>query len=136
MNDTLSIKAYLPATIDAAELDSTTRTFPRIASASINDTRRQSLHVSSLSPTVLRIAHTPRTAKNLVQKSLFSVDQTLTRLDASSNPIGTTKFKVGFITEIPADVTLAEWQAAKNLLIGALIESSGALADAIYNGEQ
>jgi len=134
MIDTISAKALISANIDAAELDSTVRTFPRIASSG-NEARRQSLHVSSLSPTTLRISHQPRKTATDVQRSLCAIDQTLARLDTSSNPIGETKFKVAFQTDIPSDVTKAEWRAAVMLLFGTLLESDGAMLDSLYNSE-
>lgn len=135
MNDTLAVKAILPATIDAAELDgANTRTFPRVASSGSEHVRR-SLHVGSLSPCDLIISHVPRTAKNNVQRSLAKFEQTLTRLDVSSNPISSTVMSFGFQTNIPQDVTLAEWRALVMLAAGLLLESNGAIADALYNGE-
>jgi len=135
MNDTLSVKKILTNTIDAGELDSTVRSFPRVASPKLNDALRQSLHVGALSPTVIRVAHTPRSKGNTIQRSLFSLQQTLTRLDVGSNPIGSTSFKAGLTSEIPSDVTLAEYREGVALLIGALLENDGAMITAIYNGE-
>lgn len=122
------------STISATQLPGSARSFPRVVSAQ-NDYRRQSAHIGSLSPTVVRIAHQPRTAKSDLQRSLFAVDQTLGRLDASSNPIGKSTFKVALQCDIPSDVTLAEYRTAMGLLLGALLESNGALVTAIYNGE-
>lgn len=111
------------------------RTFPRIASPSLNDTRRQSLHVGALSPCVIRVAHTPRTAKQNVQRSLVSIEQTLGRVDAQSNPIGSTKVSIALQCNIPSDVTLTEFREAFALLVGALLESDAALVTSVYNAE-
>jgi len=70
-----------------------------------------------------------------MQRSLCAIDQTLSRLDATSNVISTSKFKVAFQTDIPSDVTLTEWREAVYLLIGILTESNGAVLDALYNSE-
>jgi hypothetical protein len=134
MNDTLTPKDIVFSTIGATQLPGAARSFPRVASPN-SDYRRLSSHISSLSPTVIRVSHQPRSSKSTIQRSLFAVDQTLTRLDASSNPISKTTFKVAFQTDIPSDVTLAEWRAALSILFGALQESDGALLTAMYNGE-
>lgn len=134
MNDTLTPKDYVLSTTGATQLPGAARSFPRVVSSG-DDYRRSSSHISSLSPTVIRVSHQPRSAKSAIQRSLFAVDQTLTRLDVSSNPISTTTFKVAFQSDIPADVTLAEWRAALSVLFGALLESDAALLTAIYNGE-
>lgn len=135
MNDTLSVKKILTNTIDAAELDSTVRSFPRVASPTVTDTRRQSLHVGALSPCIFRVAHKVRNKSNSVQNSIMSVRQILTRLDVSSNPIGATEFEITLQTKIPADVSLAEWREGLALLLGALLESDAAMATSLYNGE-
>ncbi len=134
MNDTLTPKDIVFSTIGATQLPGSARSFPRVASPN-SDYRRMSNHVGSLSPTVIRVSHQPRSSKSTVQRSLFAVDQVLTRLDASSNPIGKTAFKVAFQADIPVDVTLAEYRAALSILFGALQENDGALLTAIYNAE-
>lgn len=136
MLDTISAKALITSTLDAANFDAAnTRSFPRVASIDKSE-RRQSLHIGSLSPTVLRISHQPRKSDVDVQRSLVAIDQTLTRLDAQSNPIGSTKFKVAIQADIPSDVTLAEFRAAALLLFGFLLETDGAALTSVYNGEQ
>lgn len=135
MNDTLLVKKILTSTIGTSQLDATVRSFPRVASSSYSDQSRQSLHVGTMSPTVLRVAHVLRSNKNAKQRSLFQIKQTLTRLDASSNPIKVTDFDVAIQTNIPADVTQAEWLEAFALLIGAILDSDAALAKALFNAE-
>lgn len=135
MNDTITAHKLVSANITGSVVDSTARSFPRVASNSGTEALRQSLHVSSVSPCVLRISHQPRKSADGMQRSLCAIDQTLARLDASSNVISTSRFKVALQTDIPSDVTLTEWREAVYLLIGSLTESNGAVLDAIYNGE-
>lgn len=135
MNDTLAIKDLVMSTVGATQLPGSARNFPRTVSKKANEFLRQSMHISSLSPTTVRVAHTPRASASEKQRSLFAVDQVLTRLDASSNPVSSTSFKVAFQCDIPSDVTLAEYRTAVSLLLGALLESDGAVVTALYNGE-
>jgi hypothetical protein len=136
MNDTLAVKDLVMSTIGATQLPGSARNFARIAS---NDSsyRRLSNHINAngLSPTVIRVSHTPRPNGVGVQRSLFAIDQDLTRLDVSSNPVSKTKFKVAFQCDIPQDVTLAEFRTAVSTLLGALLETDGANVTALYNGE-
>ena len=135
MVDTITAQKILTNTIDSGELDATVRSFPRTVSPSVNDAKRQSIHLGSLSPTVLRVAHTARSSTNKKQRSLMQIQQQLTRLDALSNPVSVTAFDIAIQTNIPADVTQAEWLEAFSLLIGALLAGDAALAKALYNGE-
>jgi len=135
MNDTVTAHKLVSANITGSVVDGTARSFPRVASNSNVEAIRQSLHVSSVSLTVLRVSHQPRKLVNGMQRSLCAIDQTLSRLDATSNVISTSKFKVAFQTDIPSDVTLTEWREAVYLLIGILTESNGAVLDALYNSE-
>jgi len=134
MNDTLSVKDLSMSTVGATQLPGTARSFPRVASAS-DAYLRLSTHISSLSPTTIRVSHVPRNNGTGKQRSLFAIDQDLTRVDASSNPISKTRLTVGFQATIPSDVTLAEYRTAVSTLLGALLESDGALITSIYNGE-
>lgn len=136
MNDTLAVKDLVMSTIGATQLPGSARNFPRVASKRATEYLRQSSHISSLSPTVIRVAHNPRSNDaGSKQRSLIAVDQTLTRLDASSNPVSSTSFKVAFQCDIPSDVTLAEYRTAVSTLLGALLESDGALVTSMYYGE-
>lgn len=136
MNDTLTPKDLVFSTISATQLPGAARSFPRVQSTvGSREHRRQSTHVGSLSPTVIRVNHEPRKRGVGFMRSLFGIEQTLTRLDANSNPIGVTSFKTNFQNDIPADVTLNEFRAGVAILMGALLENNGALIDAMYNGE-
>lgn len=134
MNDTLAIKPLLPAQIGASQLDSTAKSFPRVASSG-KDHRRQNNYISSVSPTILSVAHQPRTAKSSTQRSFCYIEQSLARLDAQSNVISTDAFKVGLQCVIPSGVTLAEFRAAAMILFGALLEGNSAMLDQLYYGE-
>jgi len=134
MNDTLTTHDVVIANVSGAVLSGTARSFPRVAGGT-NEWRRRSTHVSSLSPTDIVVAHQPATAKSPKQRSLFKSEQTLTRVDASSNPIGTDVFSISTQITRPMGVSLAEFTALLVLHLGALQENSGALATSLYNGE-
>lgn len=137
MIDTLLVRKLIPTgvlTTAAIGLDATQLSFPRISSSDKAE-RRQNLTIDSLSPTVVRISHQPRTASNPIQRSLVAIDQTLTRKDALLNPISSVSFKVALQCDIPSGVTLAEFRAAAVLLLGLLAEADAANLTAIYNGE-
>lgn len=134
MNDTATPKDYLLTSTSATNLPGSARSFPRVQSTD-SQNRRQSLHISSLSPCVLRIGHQVRKNSTGVQKSICSIDQTLTRLDALSNPISSTKFSIAVQANIPGDVTLVEFQAAASILLGFLLETNAANLTALYNAE-
>lgn len=134
MNDTLAIKDLAFSAVGATQLPGAARNFPRVATTS-TEHHRQSSHLGTMSPTLVRIAHQPRKNGVGLQRSLCAVDQTLTRLDASNNPIGSTKFKVAFQMDIPADVTITEIRAAAAILFGALLESDAAMLGSLVNGE-
>jgi hypothetical protein len=133
MNDTLTPKDLSFSTISATNLPGAARSFPRVISED-SSYRRQSSHISSLSPTTIRVSHQPR-KNGSKQRTLCAVDQLLTRLDAQSNPIGTTDFKIALQMDIPSDVTLTEFRAAAAILFGLVLESDGAVLDMLYRGE-
>ncbi len=135
MVDTLSIKELDFSTLDSGNFPGTARSFPRIQSNQNVEFLRQSSHIGSLSPSVLRIAHSRRRQASDLQRSVFSLDQGLGRLDASSNLISTDRVHVKFQADISAGVTLAEYRTAVKLLLGALLESDGALISSVYNSE-
>lgn len=136
MNDALNVKDLAISTIGATQLPGSARVFARVASADPNTHLRQSSHIGSLSPTTVRIAHQPRTAKSGVQRSLLSVDQVLTRLDSSSQPTGIkSKFNIGIQTNISDDVSLEEWRAGLATLLGLVLADDGAIATEIYEGK-
>jgi len=134
MNDTQTIKPIVASTFDAANFG-TGRAFSRVASADAKVYRRANSAIGSLSPTTLRIAHQPRKGTNTVQRTLCAVDQLLTRVDALGNPISTTSFKAALQADLPQDVSLAEFRAAVDLLVGFLTENDGANITALYAGE-
>lgn len=135
MNDTLTIKELAPATLDAANFPGTARSFPRISDTRQDEFVRQSLHVGSLSPCKVRIAHSTPSKGPVVVRSLAAMEQTLTRVDGLSNPIGvdTGSFKVQF--ERTSGFTLAEYRTLAMLHLGLLLENNGALLDQFYNRE-
>lgn len=135
MLDTLLFKDIDMSAVGSTQLPGSARTFSRTQAPRLNEYFRRSTHVSSLSPTDLRIVHSPRTPKNPRQRSTCQLIQVLTRFDASSNPVSSTKFEVGLSCYIPADVTLAEFRAAVKLLIGGLVATDGEMITALYNGE-
>lgn len=136
MLDTLNVKDLLISAIGATQLPGSARAFARVASADPKVHLRQSSHLGSLSPTTLRISHQPRSAKSSVQRSLIALDQVLVRLDSSSQPTGIrSEFTVAVQTNIGNDVSLAEWKSGLATLLGALLESDGALATEVYEGK-
>lgn len=136
MDDTQSVKDLDISTLDAANFPGSAKSFARIVSTKVGEAIRRNDGISSLSPTLMRVSHQPRVNGAGLQRSVMAIDQQLTRLDASSNPVSVTKFSVKFQADIPADVTLAEYQAGVKLLLGTLLGSSGANIDAIFRGEQ
>jgi hypothetical protein len=136
MNDTLAVKDLAISTVGATQLPGSARNFARVHSVD-SAYRRVSNHINAngLSPTTIRVAHTPRNNSVTTQRSLIAIDQDLTRLDASSNPISKVRFKVAFQADIPEGVALAEYRTACATLFGALLETDGALLTSIYNGE-
>jgi hypothetical protein len=136
MDDTITAHAIVPANVTGSVLSSTARSFPRVASPKMGEALRQSLHVDTRSPCVLRIAHVPRGQKSTNQLSLFETTQTLARLDAQNNVVGYDIIKVSTKVTLPAGVTLAEYQAVSDLHHGALLENSGSIRNALFNGEQ
>jgi hypothetical protein len=135
MDDTLSIKALAISTVGATQLPGSALAFPRVVSGSQSVHLRRNSAISSLSPTDLRIQHTPRSEKSSVQRSLCSVDQTLARLDASSNQIDEDAFSVKLQADIPPGVTIEEFRAAAAILFGGLLANDGMLLNSIYYGE-
>lgn len=132
MNDTLSIKTLDGATIGATQLPGTAHTYARVASSDSKVHLRQSNHIDSLSPTILRIQHQPRTPKNDTQRSLISLEQIRNRVDALGNSIDQdySGFKVQH--ETSSTTTLAEHRANAYELIGALLANNGQLIDEMF----
>lgn len=135
MIDTLSIKALLFSSVGATQLPGTALPFARVATDKTSQYVRRNAALGSLNPTDLRVSHQPRSIKSSVQRSLFKVEQTRTRIDALSNPLSTVKSGVGFQTDIPEGITLAEWRADCAILIGALTADDGALLTSMYYAE-
>lgn len=136
MNDTLLVKDLATSTIGATQLPGAARTFARVASSDNKVHLRQSNHLGSLSPTVIRIQHTPRSSKSAVQRSVLALDQTLGRLDAQSNLLESVKFSIKIQSDIPEGVTEAEWKAALATLLGGLLEADAALAIQFFYAQQ
>lgn len=134
MQDTLSIKSVIGTSIVAANLESTAKSFPRVASTNRQMLRRWQSS-DGLSPIEIKVSHEPRTEKSNVQCSLFGLNATYARKDALSNVISTDVVTVNISSRIPSGVTLAEFKSAVLLLAGALLESNGAIIEQIYNGE-
>jgi hypothetical protein len=135
MNDTITAHKLVSANITGSVVDATARSFPRVIGSNSSEALRQSLHIGSMSPSVVRIAHQPRKSDVDVQRTLCALDQTLARLDAQSNVISTTRASVALQTNIPSDLSLTEWREMVYLLIGTLTESNGAVLDALFNRE-
>lgn len=136
MDDTQSIKDLDVTTLDAANFPGSARTFARVASSNVNEHLRSSTHISSVSPTTLRIAHKPRPKGGAgKQYSLSSAEQTLARLDSNSNPISFSQFAFKISAELPQDVTEAEFLSLAYLHIGGMLANSGANLKALYRGE-
>lgn len=136
MNDTLNVKDLAINTVGATQLPGSARAFARVESADPKIHLRSNSALGSLSPTVIRIAHQPRTNKSDIQRSIVACDQKLVRLDTSSLPTGVeSMFTIALQTNIPSGVSLAEWRASLATLLGALLESDGALANQVYAGE-
>lgn len=136
MEDVLSIKDLAMATIGSTQLPGAARTFNRVVSTDASHKRLSNhLNANGLSPSVLRIAHTPRSKTASKQRSLAALDQQLTRLDAASNPVLITDLKVALQSDHPADVTLVEYRAAWATLLGAALANDGAMITAMFNGE-
>lgn len=135
MNDTLSAKELVMSTIGATQLPGTARTYARVQAKKDTESLRRSSHISSLSPTDIRIAHQAPSGDKGVTRSLFAVDQKLTRLDTLNNPIGEDTITVAFQMTKTKGATLAEVRTAVSVLLGALLETDGALVSAVYNQE-
>lgn len=134
MNDTLTPKALALATISGTQLPGSARSYPRVSSVGDNHDRR-STHINSRSPSVIRVAHQPRTARNDVQRSLFGLLQTLSRDDVNGVQLSTVTFPINLQSNIPSGITLAEFRAAASELFGALLANDGELLTAMFNGE-
>jgi hypothetical protein len=137
MNDTLVVKDVLPSGLTAADFGATARSFARITSTIKSEEQRKSSHIDSLSPSILRIGHSPATPKNgNIRRSLFGLRQMLCRKDAQSNQIGMDQLDVNFSSAMTSGVTLAEYRTAVLLKIGALLENNGAMIDQVYEQQK
>lgn len=132
MNDTLSIKSLALSTIGATQLPGTAHDYARVASTDYKVHLRQSNHIGSLSPSVLRIQHQPRTTKSDMQRTVIALEQIRNRVDALGNTIDEEFNAVKFQSDIGRTTTLAEFRADVAELIGALTASDGALIDQLF----
>lgn len=135
MNDTLSVKAILPAQIGASQLASTALDFSRAASTDKTSHVRVNTALGSLNPTFIRISHQMPTSKSNIQRSLLSVEQILSRVDAGGNVTAVLRPTCKLVQEIPQGVTEAEASALQNILTGAVCASSGALGTQVREGQ-
>lgn len=135
MNDTLSVKAILPAQIGASQLEATARDFSRAASADKTSHIRVNTALGSLNPTYIRISHQPSTTKSPTQRTLFSVEQQLSRVDAGGSVLTVLRPTFKVVMEIPQGVTEAEAAALQNTACGAILASSGALGTQLREGQ-
>lgn len=135
MNDSHNAKELVISTIGATQLPGAARTFSRVQPKKVTESLRRSTHISSLSPTDIRIAHTPASKVGDVSRSLLAVDQMLQRVDALSNPIAKDNLTVGLTLTKSTGCSLAEARTAFSVLFGALLENNGALIDAMFNQE-
>lgn len=135
MNDTLSVKPVLPAQIGASQLDATARDFSRSSAIDKTSHVRVNTALGSLNPTYIRISHQMPTAKSFIQRSLFSVEQQLSRVDAQGNVLSVVRPTFKVVMEIPSGVTETEAAALQNLAVGALCASSGSLGTQLREGQ-
>lgn len=134
MTDDQSVKDLAINTIGATQLPGTARTFSRVASSSPGVFVRRSTHISSLSPTDLRIQQTPENKNGIVRHAAY-LDQVLTRLDALSNPIGRDTASCGLVSVRKQSVSLAEYTAMVSTFAGWLLANNGENIGRMYNGE-
>jgi microsomal dipeptidase-like Zn-dependent dipeptidase len=122
----------------APTLDSTGFSFPRVMSED-SQYRRQNLGDGSLNPMVIRVSHQPISAKRTVQRSLFALDKTYARLDATNNVVGSDSLGLSLQFNRTSGVTEAEFILQFERLVGALMETRSAvtyaLAKSLFNTE-
>jgi len=137
MIDSQSVKDIALSTITGSTvLPGTARTFARIVSDDPKKYVRRSTHVSAQSPTDLKISHQLRKKSTDLQRSIATMEQTLTRLDSVGNPIpNPQRGSVSTSTVIPEGMTLTEHRALWATLAGWLLADDGANIDAMYRGE-
>jgi len=134
MTDDINITPIVAANITGDDLGSA-QAFARIASANPKESVRCNTSIGGTSPTNLRIAHQPITAKNPVMRSLNAMDQTLARVDSQSNTIGFSQHSCKLQSERNATTTEAEYLATWYQLIGHAMANNGAGLKAMYRGE-
>lgn len=135
MDDTVVIKPLVSVTLDTTGIS-----FPRVQSDNQSEHLRRSITAfDEYSPSVLRIAHQPITAKRNRQRSLIAFDQDFGRVDSSDILIRTDKLTVALQISKDPGVLSSEALASFNFLVGALTETRGgvpfALLKSILNGE-
>lgn len=135
MNDTVNLKAILPAQIGASQLEASARAFPRVVGSDPKRYYRRNSAKGSLSPTDLTIAHQPRSKPEGTDNTIASVTQTLQRVDTLSNPVSRDDVACKFSMSFTQGVSLAEFREAAYSLLGFLTEANGANLDALYNKE-
>lgn len=138
MDDTQAIKPIATFT-----LGGTSYSFPRTASAAGDKyDRRQNLTFNgvSVSPVVLRIAHTPFSRGNAVQRTMAVFDSQLARLNGDSIVERVDKLSVKIGLDRDPFVTEDEFIELLKLALGWLIETRSsvdyAAAKQLYNAEK
>jgi hypothetical protein len=134
MNDSLSIKPLVAANVTGSVLG-TARAFERAATFVKNRYSRVNAFLGALNPTRIDLSHImPRKATEKKQ-SLLAFHQTLTRVDASSNVVGTDTVEFRYTSVNTAGITEDEYVAGHLLLQGGFTENNCALLRAMYRGE-
>lgn len=100
------------------------------------ENRRRDLSRGSLNPVDMTVQHHPRTAKQHDQRSLVAFEALRSRVDALGNVIGQSKGRNSFQSNIPPDMTLAEYIADVNVIVGFLVGNDYEGAKAIFAGER
>lgn len=136
MTDKLDIKSVAINTVGATQLPGSAISFERVVSEDTATAQRASYHIGSLSPTIMRVFHLLPKKSGAVTRSTMIIDQTLSRVDALSNQIGTNVHSVGLQLTRDSGTTLAESRASFALLAGALLANDGQLFDSLFKREQ
>jgi len=135
MTDDINITPIVVANVTGSVIG-TAEAFSRIMSANARESLRSNTRLGASNPSVLRIAHQPITAKSPIQRSLASLDQTLSRVDTSSQVIRVDGLKVGVTITRDQYTTEQEALDAFLRLAGHLLAGGGAGFRALWQGQQ